>query len=198
MTTNDTEKIILEAARKVFLLKGFAGARMQEIADEANMNKALLHYYFRSKDKLFDAIFEEAMHDFFPNIVSIMKSDLSFKEKISFFVEQYITLLKKNPSLPAFILQEAHRSPEKTSGLMKKNGMDASVIAEMIKKNKKLTKSDIPVEHIMINIISMCVFPFAGMPILKFLIFNGDDKKYNKFISQREEVITAFVLNAVK
>ena len=77
-----TEKTILEAAKKVFLDKGFDGARMQEIADEAGINKALLHYYFRSKDKLFDAIFEEAFKQFLPNISDIMVSDISIEEKV--------------------------------------------------------------------------------------------------------------------
>jgi AcrR family transcriptional regulator len=197
MTTNDTEKTILDAARKVFLLKGFAGARMQEIADEAKINKALLHYYFRSKDKLFDAIFEEALHGFFPNIINIMQSELRFEEKISKFVDQYLNLLKQNPSLPAFILQEAHRSPEKIAGLMKKNGIDSSVISNLIKKNKKDKDSDIPIEHIMVNIISLCVFPFAGKPIIEMLLFNGDEKKYKSFIAKRGDAIKAFVLHGI-
>ena len=84
---SNTEQIILKAARKVFTHKGFDGARMQEIADEAGINKALLHYYFRSKDKLFEAIFKEVITTFFPRIISVLTSDLSLFEKITLFTD---------------------------------------------------------------------------------------------------------------
>ncbi len=72
---SDTEEQILKAARKLFENKGFNGARMQEIADEAGINKSLLHYYFRSKEGLFDQIFLEAFKDFWPSIEWIAQNE---------------------------------------------------------------------------------------------------------------------------
>src|SRR2546425_901472 len=77
-----TENKILQAAKKVFITKGLDGARMQDIADEAGINKALLHYYFRSKDKLFEVIFMEAATSLFPKIVSILDEDISLFDKL--------------------------------------------------------------------------------------------------------------------
>ena len=95
-----TEQIILEAAKKVFVRKGMAGARMQDIADEAGINKALLHYYFRNKEKLFEMIFMEAAEKFFPRINAIFDSDQPLFEKIESFCEEYISVVMENPYLP--------------------------------------------------------------------------------------------------
>ena len=93
-----TEKIILEAARLVFIRKGFDGARMQEIADEARINKALLHYYFRSKDKLFMAIFVDVIQAFISSSVKFIQDPgHSVFDKIRLFVEKYISLIQENP-----------------------------------------------------------------------------------------------------
>src|SRR5205809_3897614 len=99
-----TEQRILTAAKKIFLAKGLDGARMQDIADEAGINKAMLHYYFRSKDKLFETIFEEVAIHFLPRITEIFESDKSLFKKIEAFCEVYIEQVKQMPYLPFFVL----------------------------------------------------------------------------------------------
>src|SRR6476620_11888786 len=101
-----TEEKILLAARKVFLNKGMDGARMQDIADEAGINKALLHYYVRSKDKLFEQIFLEVASSMLPHIFSIFQSDDTLFTKIDKFCDAYITTQIKTPYVPIFILIE--------------------------------------------------------------------------------------------
>jgi TetR/AcrR family transcriptional regulator len=107
-----TEQLILGAAKKVFVRKGMAGARMQDIADEAGINKALLHYYFRSKEKLFEMIFMEAAAKLFPRINAIFNADQSLFEKIESFCEEYISIVMENPYLPLFVLYEINQNPE--------------------------------------------------------------------------------------
>src|SRR6478672_7495746 len=107
-----TEEKILSAARKVFLNKGMDGARMQDIADEAGINKALLHYYFRSKDKLFEQIFMEVASAFLPKIFSILESEQTLFEKIELFCSEYISQEIKTPYVPIFILNEINRQPK--------------------------------------------------------------------------------------
>ena len=109
----------LSAAREVFLQKGFAGARMQDIADEAGINKALLHYYFRSKEKLFETIFREAFEKLIPHITEVFSSDLPFYDKIRAFTDAYITMAIENPFIPLFVLNAMHSDPE---GFQKKFG----------------------------------------------------------------------------
>ncbi|MGF2411677.1 MAG: TetR/AcrR family transcriptional regulator, partial [Ferruginibacter sp.] len=107
-----TEARLLAAAKKVFTTKGLAGARMQDIADEAGINKAMLHYYFRDKDKLFEVIFLEEANKFFPKINKIFESDMPLFEKIEQFVNEYIDEMLENPYLPWFILNELNRDAD--------------------------------------------------------------------------------------
>ena len=106
------EQKILAAARKVFTSKGMAGARMQDIADEAGINKAMLHYYFRDKDKLFETIFMDEAERFFPKINAIFQSDDPLFGKIQKFVNEYIDEIQENPYLPWFVLNEINRDPD--------------------------------------------------------------------------------------
>src|SRR6201991_2963463 len=107
----DTKERILEAARNVFVHKGMFGARMQDIADEAGINKALLHYYFKSKEKLFEEVLREAAIKLFPRINEIFTSDDSLFTKIELFCEEYITVVLENPYLPLFVLNEMNQDP---------------------------------------------------------------------------------------
>src|ERR1700741_3146545 len=108
----NTEEQIIAAAKKIFIQKGMAGARMQDIADEAGINKALLHYYFHSKQKLFEVIFLEAAQKLFPKINEIFNSDRPLFEKIEKFCEEYITVVIENPYLPLFVFNEINQDPE--------------------------------------------------------------------------------------
>src|SRR5690349_8196144 len=105
----NTQQKILEAAKKVFHQKGLAGARMQDIADEAGINKALLHYYFRNKDMLFEMIFKDAAANLFPKVASIISEDLPLFEKIRKFTKEYLEVVIQNPYLPLFVLNEINK-----------------------------------------------------------------------------------------
>ncbi len=194
-----TEKAILEAAKKVFLDKGFDGARMQEIADKAGINKALLHYYFRSKDKLFDAIFEDAFMQFFPNISQIFLSDLPFQEKIRAFVSHYTDMLVNNPHLPIFIMRELQRAPEKIISMLKKSGINPEATAASLQREVGEGKIvSIPLPHLIVNMIGLCVFPFIGRPIIQGFIFNNNAEDYNKFLLERKTLVADFIISAIQ
>ncbi|MGD0710185.1 MAG: TetR/AcrR family transcriptional regulator [Bacteroidales bacterium] len=194
-----TEKKILDAAKTVFLEKGFDGARMQEIADEAKINKALVHYYFRSKDKLFDAIFQEAFQQFLPKIAEIMMTEKPLFEKIEFFIDTYIFMLLKNPHLPGFVMHEINRNPDRIVNIIKGSGFKPEYLEKAIRKEVKAGLI-IPIDpvHLIINILGMCLFPIIGRPIIKGFVFNDSDKAYNKFLSERKKEVTSFVINSIK
>jgi AcrR family transcriptional regulator len=194
-----TEQTILETAKKVFLDKGFDGARMQNIADKAGINKALLHYYFRSKDKLFDAIFEDAFMQFLPNIGQVLMSDMAFPDKIRAFVGHYIDMLLNNPHLPIFIMRELQRAPEKIVLLLKKSGIDPEITAAAFQREVVEGKMvPIPLPHLIVNMIGLCVFPFIGRPIIEGFIFNNNTEAYNKFLLERKTQVADFIINAVQ
>jgi TetR/AcrR family transcriptional regulator len=201
MNTKDTstEKAILEAAKIVFMEKGFDGARMQQIADKAGMNKALIHYYFRSKDKLFDAIFSEAFQQFLPRIAETLSTDKPFLKKVEIFVDTYITMLQKNPHLPVFILHEINRSPERIIERIKNQGIDPTLFEKMVSnevKEGKIKKIDF--RHFIVNMIGLCIFPFVARPIIQGFIFKNNEREYDLFLAERKQVVTKLLIESLK
>ncbi|RLD60153.1 MAG: TetR/AcrR family transcriptional regulator [Bacteroidetes bacterium] len=195
----NTEKKILEAARKVFLKKGKDGARMQEIANEAGINKALLHYYFRSKDKLFIAIFDEALDEFIPRIGSVLNSDMSLFDKIRDFTNHYIEFFIENPLLPLFIFHEIRNNPDRIVKLAGQSGVEPILFAEEISRavdNGLINPVD--PRQLIVNMISLCIFPFVGQPLVEAFLFNNDDEKFADFIEIRKKEVGEFIINSIK
>lgn len=195
---DSTEAKILEAATNVFVTKGMDGARMQEIADEAGINKALLHYYFRTKERLFEAIFSNVVNMAFPQLTQIAKSDAPFVSKMEQVIDAYINLLKKHPFIPVFVLKELNRDPSGLFKMVIKFGLNPQVIVDQIElamDRGEIIRMD--PRHLAINIISMCIFPFAARPILNFLIFKNDADALDQFYAERADVIKQFVINAI-
>jgi TetR/AcrR family transcriptional regulator len=195
---DNTEEKILIAAQSVFTKKGMDGTRMQEIADEANINKALLHYYFRSKQKLFEAIFSKVFSQIFPDIKNFINSEKPIAEKLAIFIDKYIELLMKNPFLPTFILKEINRDPVFLASVIKKQGINPAEILQLFEKemvNGSIRKMD--PRELMINILSLSIFPFASKPLMQIMFFNNDKKAYKDFLVGRKVSIKDFVLNSI-
>ena len=195
---DSTEDKILEAAKNVFVSKGMEGARMQEIADEAGINKALLHYYFRSKERLFEAIFSEIIKFAFPKITRIAQSDEPFINKIEQVVDAYIDLLIKHPFIPGFVMKELNRDPSGLFKMVVKFGLNPQVIFDQIQL--AMDRGEIiqmPPRHLAANIISMCIFPFAARPLVSFVLFKDDQKALDAFYAERADIIKQFVINAI-
>jgi AcrR family transcriptional regulator len=166
-----TEEKILAAAKKVFISKGMSGARMQDIADEAGINKALLHYYFRNKEKLFEVIFLEAAQKLFPAINVVFESDIPLFQKLERFCEEYITVMSENPYLPLFVLNEINQDPETflTKIWGKQNLPRPKKFLEQIEKEiKKGTIKRISPLQLLMNLISMTIFPFVAKSMFQF------------------------------
>ncbi len=202
MAENDrqSEEKIFEAATEVFIDRGMDGARMQEIADRAGINKALLHYYYRSKDHLFNAVFEKIAQKIFMKFAPVFSEDLSLEDKIRFFYKEHITFLQNNPRLPAFILNEINRNPARIKKLLK--NVDFSKIWPMLSeqhkkelKNYNISEEMLP--QIMISVASLSVFPFAARGILE-AVFEKTGLDFDKFLDERKEFAAEFVIKALK
>ncbi len=192
--SSETEQKVLDAARIVFISKGMDGSRMQEIADTAGINKALLHYYFRSKENLFERVFTEAFSKSLPSIGSFMVSDKPFWEKVEFFIDNYLTLIMENPFIPNFIVQEINRDPQNLIRLMQQNNIDFTKIIAVI--NQDIIKANlrpISAEHFVMNLIGLCVFPFVAAPMLTLILCNGDKERFNSILLERKKVVFDFV-----
>ena len=193
------EEKILTAARHVFENKGMSGARMQEIADEAKINKSLLHYYYRSKQKLFEAVFKTAFNKLAPQINIILNSDQNICEKIRNFSKNYTSFMIKHPYLPNFILQELNRNPEFAKELIStKTFPSMKNFQNQIRKavaDKKIRK--IEAEQLFINILSLNIFPFVAAPLIKGFI-NANDKQYKTVLETRKTEIADFIIQSIK
>src|SRR4051812_3219746 len=205
--SEDTEARILEAARAVFIRRGTAGARMQEIAAEAGVNQALLHYYFRSKDQLSAAVFEQMASRLFPALLQVLSSDASIDAKIEQVVALYHENLTRNPFLPGYVLAELHHHPERIQPLIAKLGggnpsqligpifsrLDAQIAAEVAAGRMR----PISARQLVVNLVSLCIFPFAARPMLS-LMLGLDDASFPTFIEERRATLAAFYRNALR
>src|SRR5262245_40888719 len=202
-----TEARILDAAHAVFIRRGTAGARMQEIAREAGVNQALLHYYFRSKERLSDAVFKQVAAGLFPTLFVTLGSDASIDEKIERLVALYLDALTQSPFLPGYLLSEMHHHPERLPQMFAgAAGVNPSVVLPQLlqKLGRQIddaaragTMRRIAPEQFVINVISLCVFPFAARPLLG-VAFGMDDARFARFIQQRKTELPAFVRNALR
>lgn len=195
---DNTEEKILSAAHLVFTKKGMDGTRMQEIADTAGINKALLHYYFRTKQKLFEAIFKSAFKKIFPRIEEMIYAEIPIENKLETFIDNYIDLLLQNPFLPAFILKEINRDPEFFATTIQSVGVNPKIVFGLFEnemKNGKIKKMD--PRELMVNILALSIFPFAARPLMKAVFFDNDKNAYDQFLNQRKTSVKEFVLNSI-
>ncbi len=192
-----TEEKIKEAARKIFLQKGYAGTRTRDIAEEAGINLALLNYYYRSKEKLFEIVMEESLFQMFSCIKSIVNEPSSnLMDKLDSIVNNYMDILLKNPNLPLFIMGEIQSNPDK---FRKKIGLSDSflthtVIYKQLQEQLELTNGQNHPNpaHFIINLLSMIVFPFVAKPLLKRLT-DMDEQNYVDFIKERRVLIPLWI-----
>ena len=194
------EEKILAAARNVFTTKGMAGARMQDIANEAGINKALLHYYFRDKDKLFETIFIAEAQRFFPKINIIFQSDTPLFEKIENFVNEYIDEMQENPYLPWFVMNEINRDPEQFMYRVwgKDNLPKPGKFLEQIEKEiKKGTIKRFNPVHLLMNLLSLTIFPFVARPMMTRNL-HLSDLQFRKIMEERRKEIPKFIIDSIR
>ncbi len=195
----ETQENILIAARQVFATKGYAGARMQEIADNAGINKALLHYYYKSKDKLFEQIFQEALVKILRPLASFLADDSELFQKIRNISHVYHEVLIEYPFLPNFILNEVSTDPSRVLHLMNTEGV-------LVGREKTFRQIEEAVEsgkirpinppELILNIISLSMFPFASRPIAQELMFKGVDM--DEMFKKRADQVADFVIQSIK
>ena len=194
------EAQILGAAKKIFIAKGMAGARMQDIADEAGINKALLHYYFNNKEKLFQVIFLEAANKLFPRVNEIFSADLPLFDKIRLFCEEYLTIISENPYLPMFVLNELHRNPSNFLGKIwkdKSRPNPSAFLAQMETEVRKGTIRNIGPLQLLINLLSLTIFPFVAKPMIQQTL-GLDEWQFRATMEQRKKEIPEFIINAIR
>ena len=185
-----TEEKIKKAALTLFTKKGFAATRTRDISEEAGINLALLNYYFRSKEKLFELVMSEILQNFFKAMTQIFNDKTtSLDEKVKTFVNNYTELLKQRPDLPLFIFHELKLNPEKLATKMGVNEVFKSFFFQQLQQEIESGKiKNIHPLHYVINMIGMSVFPFIAAPLLKHLA-GIDAKNFNVLIDERKTLV---------
>jgi TetR/AcrR family transcriptional regulator len=191
-----TEKLIKEKAKILFFQKGLLGATTQEIADEAGVNRALIHYYFRSREHMLDILLDETLLEKKERVRRILASDLPFREKIALYIDALVDYGLTYPYLDNFIISETARHPGKVRDFCSRDKVKSSDLirdqlnAEIFKKRIR----PISAEHFMVNLSALCNYPLLAKSILQ-TIHGMTDATYRKFLTERKRIIYTTIFN---
>ncbi len=195
----NTEQKIFEAATELFIEKGVDRTSVRDIASKAGINLALMNYYFRSKENLFDAIFSDLVNKNTQDLLQILNSDLELSDKVKKYVSAYIDMLTKNPLLVSFFMAILHRSREKITEIDAISNLYATekFTQQIIEEGKKGSIRKTDPSHFFVDMISMITFPFAIKPLI--MDKNAlDEKAFDQFIEERKSHITQMVLRCIE
>jgi AcrR family transcriptional regulator len=196
----ETRERILDAAHAVFLRKGTANSRTQEIADEAGVNKALVHYYFGTKSALADAIFERALGTITPRIFGILADpNRTIEEKVPAIVREQIDFHSTRPYLAGYLLSEMHAEPERVARLIGgQGGVPLDVIRRQLREASRAGKlRPISAEQFVVNLMGLLIFPFAIRPALGALL-SLDSTRWPAFLEERRRLLPDFFLAGLR
>jgi AcrR family transcriptional regulator len=202
-TKKDTKARILDAADAVFVRRGIDSARMQEIADHAGVNKALLHYHFRTKADLAQAVWLRIASSFAPGMLEMLASDLPLHDKIDQYVDAYHTRLARHPYLLTYVISEAARrpdllghfySPERRRAARRMVGMLQKQIKNEVKARRM---APISAEQFFVTLAGSCLFPFAARPMLSEVLGLGS-KEFEALMERRRTELPTLLKRAVR
>lgn len=185
----DARERLLTIATQSFYEKGYYGVRMQEIADKAGLNKAMLNYYFRNKEQLFDAVFEQALGVLLPSLQRFFSDQAPLQEKISRLIDEYTDLLQTHPHVPVFILSELRMHPQKLDALSQNAPFQTDLLLAQISKEVEAGKIR-PVEPrtFVLHLFSCCIFPHVS-GLLWQNYFKLDQDEYKELLQERKQDI---------
>jgi TetR/AcrR family transcriptional regulator len=200
--TKPTEEAILDAAMKVFTRRGYAAARTAEIAREAGINRALLHYYYRDKETIFNLIFETRFHEFFSGVFIIFQSDVDLESKIHELINHEINTFSKHPHLAQFVIGEIAQYPERLVEYGKKLNLNPQVAIQTFEKQVRAAVEagrirKIEWRQLLMNIMSLCIYPFVARPIIRTLM-EVDEATFSEMMQVRKTELYEFIINAIK
>lgn len=196
MTESLTEEKIKEAARIIFMEKGYAAAGMRDIAAKAGVNLSLVNYYYRSKKNIFQIIMLEKMHKIFGSIIPYMiDENTSLEEKIKHISTVYIDTISEDPNLPLFVFSELQKNPEELGILFPIQNMDFMQMS--IVKQFKAACPDINPAHFMLNFLGMTIFPFIAAHIFSKMP-NGIFDNIQTIIHERKKLIPLWIKNMLE
>ncbi|MGK7369507.1 MAG: TetR/AcrR family transcriptional regulator [Candidatus Halalkalibacterium sp. M3_1C_030] len=191
------KKNILAAALNEFSGNGLAGARLQNIADEVGVTKAMIHYYYDSKENLFREVFSEAYETVGCGLFKILESDDPLFSKIEDFVSEAIERFHSEPALVDFITNALNKYPEITVPIMKEL-IDHDVAIFENQLNEAASRYEIAVvdsRQVVLNMLSLCMFPYGARVFMSEVLKVENDKAYRNLLEQRKGIVTDTIIN---
>ena len=201
----DVEKKLIDAARELFYERGFTGVTVRDIAGKADVNLALLHYYFRTKEKIFEVVFKDAFALLFRKLNKALTSDKSLFEKIGMMVAGYVSTGIKYPRLPSFVMNELAVNTELMLSIINEH-KDKSVLNEHFEhfyaeieeaKALNVIKKEIDPNDICTDIQALSLYPFIAKDCLMYSVFS-DTKAYDRMLKERIKHVTDNIINSIK
>lgn len=194
---SDQKQKILQASLNEFSQNGIAGARLQSIANDVGITKAMIHYYFDSKENLFREVFREAYGTVMQDLLNILETDEPIFIKIEQFVNNAIERFHSDPALVDFITGALNKYPESTVALMHElMDYDPSVFEQQLQEaasNYEIASVD--GTHVVLNMLSLCMFPYGARIFMSELLHMENEKAYRDLLSQRKGIITDTIIN---
>lgn len=196
------ESLILKVAEDLFMDKGFNGVSTTEIAQKVGCNQALIHYYYRTKANLFQKVFENKLRYLVSQFDITDESEEDFEERLSNRISKHYEILKQNPKLPIFILNEINNNSETIHWL--KEAFKNNIPSFIVKFQKELDEEvkinrirEVNAMDIILNIISLNVFMFISLPIVEY-VFNSQNESIDQFVENRKKEIIQTILNSIR
>ncbi len=199
---SETEQRIITTAIEVFVEKGQAGARMQDIADRAGINKALLHYYFRNKNQLFQKAFETVLTHFLSNLFDSATTTSDIRQFLKLFIDRYIDTVSQHPQMLRFILWEIENGGETFARAARKvfaeKGFDTIPLIPIV-ENAVARREIKPVEPLQfaLSLLGMCVYPFIASPLIEKVV-PGFNLSSPSFLEARKKAIFELMWTGIK
>ena len=191
-----TEQHLKDTARRVFLKEGKMLATTQEIANAAGVNRTLLHYYFRSRDQLFDTVFLEALTKLRERIHEVIGSNIVFRDKIENLIEVFYEELTELPYLETFIALQLNQEPDRYQEMFVHLPGGKERLKNFLKEiQQEMEKGTIPEMkplNYFINLFALMAYPYVARPIYKNM-FSLTDAAFNKLLPERKEIILSLL-----
>ena len=202
LETNN-ERLILEAAEIEFLEKGYKSAATTAIAKRAGVTHAMLHYYYRTKEQLFQKIFKEKVQTLTQMFNVIFEQNHDFTETLRLVIETQFNFVSKNPQLPMFIFREIQSNKENREWAIKTLFPHLFPFISTIEKvlNIEIAKGTvrpISIQNLLMNIVSINISTFVALPVLKETMHLDSNEALEKFLNERRENNVQFILNALR
>ncbi|MDR2496010.1 MAG: TetR/AcrR family transcriptional regulator [Tannerellaceae bacterium] len=197
--SNAIEDKIIEAAKQIFVLKGYEATTMADIAAEVGISRSSMHYYFRTKETVFRAIFLKLIGGILPNLEAIISEKTSILEKLPSLIEAYMSALKENPLFPFFMLNEVNRTPQHVIIAIRELQTHVQPIVKLYEQIEDEMRRGLIKTLSLVDLLSVflgsLVFPLLARNIFTHVFMDGQTEVFNKFLEGRAPFIYDVMYN---